>query len=225
MNDDQRAAAPAPAGDTLKSARRRGFLKQVAAGGAAVGAAHALPAAAQEEKKGERRWSTLAPGETPLAVTLARYALNLKYEDLPAEVVRTARRTILDTIGCAIGGYRAGPSQIAVKLAGNVTAKTPATVLCAGFKTSPDLAAFANGVMIRFLDFNDGYISPVTGGHPSDMIAALLPCAEVASRSGRDLITATVLAHEIFAKIADVQETRPLGLDHSTVSEIGRAHV
>jgi len=43
--------------------------------------------------------------------TLADYAVRLRYEDLPADVVRTVRRTILDTIGCAIGGNQADPSQ------------------------------------------------------------------------------------------------------------------
>ena len=90
-----------------------------------------------------------------LAETLARQALELRYEDLPQEVVRTAKRTILDTLGCAIGGYSARPSQIAIELASAVTARRPATILCSGTKTSHELAVFANGVMMRYLDFND----------------------------------------------------------------------
>jgi 2-methylcitrate dehydratase len=67
--------------------------------------------------------------------------------------------------------------------------------LFSGIKTSPDLAVFANGVMIRYLDFNDAFVSLTHGaGHPSDTIAALLTAAELNGRSGRDLITATVLA-------------------------------
>ena len=49
-----------------------------------------------------------------MADALARYATDLKYEDLPEDIVRTAKRTILDTFGCAFGGYTAGPSQIAL---------------------------------------------------------------------------------------------------------------
>ncbi len=80
-----------------------------------------------------------------------------------------------------------------------------------------ELAVFANGVMIRYLDFNDGYITPMGGGHPSDTLAALISSAEVAGRSGRDLIVATALAYEVFCKIADVLDTRGLGLDQSTM--------
>ena len=42
-----------------------------------------------------------------MAEALARYATDLKYEDLPADIVRTAKRTILDTFGCAFGGFKA----------------------------------------------------------------------------------------------------------------------
>jgi 2-methylcitrate dehydratase len=205
--------------DRLSTARRR-FLTQVATTGAVAGAAAALPASAQE--KTERVWSTLDSGQITVAETLARYAINLRYEDLPPEVARTAKRIVLDTMGCAIGGYTAGPSQIAIKLASGVSAKQGATVLCSGIRTSPELAVFANGVMIRYLDFNDGYIS-LGSGHPSDTIAALLTPAELAGRSGRDLITATVLTYEVFCKVIDVLDTRGIGLDHSTV--IGLAAV
>src|SRR5262249_3351386 len=198
---------------------RRRFLTQVAATGAAAAGAAALPARAQEKTDPS---STLQAGEVPIAETLAGYAVNLKYDDLPPEVVRVAKRTILDTIGCAIGGHTAGPSQIALKLASPVSAKQGASILCSGTRTNPDLAAFANGVMIRYLDFNDGYISLGTG-HPSDLLAALLPPAELAGSSGRDLITAFVVAYEVFCKIADVLDTRGMGLDHSTI--IGPAAV
>jgi 2-methylcitrate dehydratase len=199
---------------------RRQFLQQVATTGAAATVAAALPAAmpAMAQESSERsRVTSGSPDQKTIAQTLASFAVNLRYEDLPADVVRTTKRTILDTIGCAIGAYQAGPSQIAIKLAGGVTAVQGATVFCSGIKTSHDLAVFANGVMIRYLDFNDGYITPRGGGHPSDTIASLLSSAEVAGRSGRDLIVATALAYEAFCKVADVLDTRGLGLDQSTI--------
>jgi 2-methylcitrate dehydratase len=189
---------------------RRRFVKGIAT----VAAAAAAQAALAEDKQ-----PSAAAATAELAETLARYAATLKYEDLPVDVVRLAKRTILDTIGCAFGGYTAAPSRIALKLAGEVSAKHGATVLCGGFATSPELAVFANGVMIRYLDFNDALVSLTHGGgHPSDTIAALLTAAELAERSGRDLITATVLAYEVFCKIADVFDYLGNGIDHSTVT-------
>jgi 2-methylcitrate dehydratase len=188
---------------------RRDVLKRIAASGA-VAAAPAFPVLAQERAK---------EASATLAERLADYATKLKYEDLPEDVVRLTKRTILDTIGCAYGGCAAGPSRIATKLAGDVSAKQPATVLISGVKTSPDLAVFANGVMIRYLDFNDAFVSLTHGaGHPSDTIAALLSSAEISGRSGRDLITATVLAYEVFCKIADVFDYLGNGIDHSTIT-------
>ncbi len=190
---------------------RRDVLKRIAATGAAA-AVPSLPALAEEGAKA-------AAASATLAETLAQYAANLKYEDLPEDVVRLAKRTILDTIGCAYGGYEAGPSRIATRLAGGVSAKQPATVLISGVRTSPDLAVFANGVMIRYLDFNDAFVSLTHGaGHPSDTISALLSSAEISGRSGRDLITATVLAYEVFCKIADVFDYLGNGIDHSTIT-------
>jgi 2-methylcitrate dehydratase len=169
-----------------------------------------------------QRSSPGADKEVPVGVMLARYATGLRYEDLPDDVIRICKRTILDTLGCAFGGYTAGPSRIALKLAGDVTAKHPATVLFTDAKTAPDLAVFANGVMIRYLDFNDSYVSQMNGaGHPSDTLAALLATAELSQRSGRDLITAMVLAYEVFCKIGDVFDYLGHGIDHTTVTGMG----
>jgi 2-methylcitrate dehydratase len=157
-----------------------------------------------------------------LAETLARYAVGLRYEDLPQDVIRIAKRSILDTFGCAFGGYSAGPSQIAIKLAMDVRSTHAATVLFTGTRTSPDLAIFANGVMIRYLDFNDSFVSYTHGaGHPSDTIAALLAASELGGRSGRDLVAATVVAYEMFSKVADVFDYLGNGIDHSTMTGIG----
>jgi 2-methylcitrate dehydratase len=194
---------------------RRHFLRQVAAAGLVAGAP-ALPAMAQTGQS----YSTVGR-QVSLGETLARYATELRYEDLPEDVIRIAKRSILDTVGCAFGGYAAGPSKIAVKLASDVSSKQAATVLIGGIKTSPDLAVFANGVMIRYLDFNDAFVSLTHGaGHPSDTIAALLTSAELTARSGRDLVTATVLAYEVFCKIADVFDYLGNGIDHSTITGI-----
>ena len=194
---------------------RRKFLKQAGA----VALAPALPVSAQESAA--QISSAPANPAVPLAETLARYAIGLKYEALPDDVIRIAKRSILDTFGCAFGGYAAEPSRIAINLAKDVHSKHAATVLITGTKTSPDLAVFANGVMIRYLDFNDAFVSLTHGaGHPSDTLAALLAAAELGGRSGRDLVAATVVAYEMFCKVADVFDYLGNGIDHSTITGI-----
>jgi 2-methylcitrate dehydratase len=160
---------------------------------------------------------------TTLVDRLAAYAETLRYQDLPPEVVHQAKRLILDTVGCALGGYDSEPARIAREVAATVTSTQPARVLGTGQRTSPDLATFANGVMIRYLDFNDGYTSNGESGHPSDSLAAALTVADLARRDGRDLIVATVLAYEVFCRICDQADLKPLGFDHVTVGVMASA--
>ncbi|RPI47173.1 MAG: MmgE/PrpD family protein, partial [Betaproteobacteria bacterium] len=71
--------------------------------------------------------------------------------------------------------------------------------------------------MIRFMDFNDGYTSNGESGHPSDSLAAALSVADLMHRDGRALITAAVLAYDVFCHICDQADLKPLGFDHVTV--------
>ena len=118
-----------------------------------------------------------------LVEQLSTYAATLRYEDLPADVVQQAKRLIIDTVGCALGGYWSEPARIARDIAATVRSSEPVTVIGSGERTSPDLATFANGVMIRFLDFNDGYTSTGESGHPSDSIAAVLSTGELTAQN------------------------------------------
>ena len=154
-----------------------------------------------------------------LAEQLSDYGTSLKYADLPSDVVHLAKRFIIDTIGCALGGYDSEPSKVARAVAGEVTPAHPVTVVGSGQSSSLDLAVFANGVMIRFLDFNDGYTSQESG-HPSDSIAAALSATEAAGGSGKRLLVSAVLAYEAFCRICDTVDIKPRGFDHVTVGGI-----
>ena len=160
---------------------------------------------------------------TTIVEQLSAYAAALRYEELPPEVVQQARRLIIDSVGCALGGYTSEPARIAREIAGTVTSSVPATVIGSGQRSSLDLATFANGVMLRFLDFNDGYTSTGESGHPSDSIAPILTIAEALGRSGKEVITATVLAYEVFCRVCDEVDLKPLGFDHVTVGGIASA--
>ena len=150
-----------------------------------------------------------------LAETLSGYACTLQYEDLPEETVHLAKRFIIDTLGCAIGGYSSEPARVAREMAGMVSSTHPVTVLGSGQQSSLDLASFANGVAIRYLDFNDGYTSRESG-HPSDSIAASLSATEAAGGSGKTFILSTVLAYEVFCRLCDTVDIKPR-FDHVTV--------
>ena len=151
-----------------------------------------------------------------IAEELSDYAASLQYQDLPDDVAHLAKRMIIDTLGCALGGYHSEPARIAREVASTVTSNPAGKVLGSGQLTSPDLATFANGVMVRYLDYNDGYTSKESG-HPSDSIAATLTCGDVGRAGGKGLITSTVLAYEAFCRICDAVDIKPSGFDHVTV--------
>ena len=112
----------------------------------------------------------------------------------------------------ALGAFAAEPCRIARDLAPPVQGDGAARILGVRQSTSPDMAAFANTAMIRYLDCNDSFVSP-GGGHPSDMLPAVLAAAEVARASGRAVMTALVLAYEIYGQFAERFATREKGWD------------
>ena len=151
---------------------------------------------------------------------LSAYACGLTYEDLGPDVVHQVKRTMVDTVGCAIGGYDSLPAEIARGIAKDVRGGAPSRLLGSTLTTTPDLAAFANGVAVRYLDCNDSYFSP-GGGHPSDMISAVLALADPLESDGPTVITAIALAYEVFCRLSDEVVAGDLGWDQGIFSVVG----
>ncbi len=143
---------------------------------------------------------------------IAAFVATLEYAQLSAGALSQARRRLIDAVGCAYGGHDSQPAQIACRLAAAAGGQPPARIWTSGAATSVEMAAFANAVMVRYLDYNDTYIS--TGsGHPSDMIPALLAVAEAHRCGGRELLVAIVAAYEVFTALADAINLRDRGWD------------
>ena len=153
---------------------------------------------------------------------LSKYSCELTYDQLPPEVVQQVKRTLVDTFGCAMGGYLSEPAKIARRMASEISSTSPSRIIGTEDYSSMDLAGFANGVMVRYLDCNDSYFSP-GGGHPSDMIPAALAVADTLHSTGTELITAIVVAYEVFCRLSDKVEVSHLGWDQGCFSVIGAA--
>jgi 2-methylcitrate dehydratase len=154
---------------------------------------------------------------------LCDYALQLSYRDLPKEVIRRTKDIVLDTVGCALGGAGSPPAKIARAAASEITSASLSTVLVSGRKTSPDLSAFANGVMIRYLDFNDTYTGSITC-HPSDLLAPVLAVVDTRNGNGKDVILGMVLGYEVLCGLIDAgSEERGRSWDQSTYGLIAAA--
>jgi 2-methylcitrate dehydratase len=133
---------------------------------------------------------------------LSDYACTLTYKDLSPEAVHQVKRTLVDTLGCAAGAFDSEPASIARRMASRVQGNPPARIFGISQETSTDLAAFANTVLVRYLDCNDAYAARGTG-HPSDMIPGVLAVAGAHGMDGRAVITAITVAYEVFCRLAD----------------------
>lgn len=153
--------------------------------------------------------------------SLAEYASGLRYRDLTPEAVHECKRRLVDTLGCLAGGFDARPSAIARALARRGRGKPAARVLGTQERSTPELAAFANGVMMRYLDFNDATFGK-SAGHPSDVFAAVLAAADAVRANGRGAITAAALAYEVFCNFSESVE-REQGWDHVVFGVIASA--
>lgn len=130
---------------------------------------------------------------------IAEYATAFSYTDLSEAAVDAAERLTLDSIGCCLGAFPSPPSKRLRGLYGDIggAADETATVIGSGRTTRLEYAGLINATLVRYLDYNDTYISQGRACHPSDHIPALLSAAETMERTGRELIEAIVLAYEV----------------------------
>ena len=132
---------------------------------------------------------------------LARFVIEIKFEDLPAPVVHEAKRTLLDSIGCALASITTDKGKMSIALARRLGGPAESSIIGAGGKVSCCNAALANGELINAMDY-DALFSPI-GGHISpNVIPAPMAIAESIDASGRDFVLATVLAHEITIRLS-----------------------
>ena len=148
-----------------------------------------------------------------LAEQLADYVHSINYEDAPENVVHETKKRIVDSLGCAMGAFNADPVRISRKVAEAARDSQGSTLFGTRKKTAPDLAAFVNGIMVRYFDYNDTYLSKEPA-HPSDNIGPCFSVAESERVTGRDLLLSIILAYEIQCRLCDAADIRHRGWDH-----------
>ncbi len=133
---------------------------------------------------------------------IAQFAVNLRYEDLPDEVVQQVKRFLYDSIGCAIGSMETRDVNIIRDIYQEMKGEPEATVIGFGDKLPAVNVTLINSLMIRALDFNDIYWKE-DPSHPSDLIPAALGLAEKVNASMKDVIVAIVLAYEFEQRLCE----------------------
>lgn len=136
-----------------------------------------------------------------LTEPLARFAANLRYEDLPAAVVHQAGRFFLDAVGCAIAASREDgrKASLAREVVGGFDAAGSASVIGGG-TTTPAIAALGNGILVNATD-NDDTHKRALAHIGSVVMPAALAMVEATKDGGRDLVCALVAGYEVTARV------------------------
>lgn len=148
-----------------------------------------------------------------VAERIADWAQAASHEALGKSTVHEVKRRVLDSIGCALGAWTSRPARVTRQVAMSVPLPGGAGLLGSKHRTTPDLAAFSNGALVRYLDFNDTYLSKEPA-HPSDNIPAALAVGQVSRCSGKQIIAAIALGYELQCRLCDAASLRKHGWDH-----------
>jgi 2-methylcitrate dehydratase len=146
---------------------------------------------------------------------LASFVLATSFDDLSPRAVDQLKIRVLDSLGCAIGAVDATPVRLVHDTLAELGGNPLCTVLGHG-RSAPDRAAFANGFLVRYLDFNDSYLAPGETCHPSDNLGAVLAGWECGDGDGPALLTALAVAYQVQCRLADEAPVRARGFDHVT---------
>jgi len=149
-----------------------------------------------------------------LAEILAEYVSSVNYDDLKEKEIHEAKRRIIDSLAVAKASINSEPAKIVRTLLPSYPGDF---LLLWGGNASPDIASFYNTLLIRYLDFNDTYLS-LEPLHPSDMIGGLLALGK--GKLGKDIILSIVVGYEIGTRLCDSTSLRKRGFDHVNFLEV-----
>jgi len=94
---------------------------------------------------------------TTVTRIISDWAAGVRYEDLPAEVVHEAKRFLMDSVGCALGGAQQHDVHIARDVLSETAGSGDCRVMVTGELWDPVSASLINALMIRVMDYNDIY--------------------------------------------------------------------
>src|ERR1700742_1872310 len=137
--------------------------------------------------------------------TLAAYVANLKFADIPPNVLERAKALTLDFLGSAIRARRdaeSTPSMIKMLEALALDGKGEATVFGDSKTWTPAVAALLNGALGHSLDFDDTHAdSSLHASAP--VVPAAFAVGEMVGASGRDVLTAIVAGYEVCCRLGN----------------------
>ncbi|HKY09220.1 MAG TPA: MmgE/PrpD family protein [Candidatus Binatia bacterium] len=136
---------------------------------------------------------------------LVEYMLAARSAKLPAEVVQKGKSHLLDSLAAVVSGSTLKPGRLGLQHARAQGGKAECSVLGTDCKTTPILAAFANG-MSGHADETDDSNSQL---HPGcAIVPAALAVGEFENRDGPALLRAVILGYDIGFRFHQAFEPR-----------------
>ncbi|RMF11108.1 MAG: MmgE/PrpD family protein [Candidatus Neomarinimicrobiota bacterium] len=132
----------------------------------------------------------------------ARFAVQLRQEELPVEVLQTAKRFLYDSVGCALGSLSTPDVRALWTMYRHLGGREEATVIGFGDQLPAIHVTLINSLMVRALDYNDIYWKE-DPSHPSDLIPAALAVGEREDASMQEVLKAVVLAYELEQRLCE----------------------
>lgn len=158
----------------------------------------------------------------PLESKIVDFTLATSYEDLNPAAIRAARMRVIDSIGVGLAAFLAPPVRIARRIAQPTAGDLQASIWGTDIQTTPEMAAFVNGVMVRYLDLNDAYRTR-DAHHPSDYLPGILGLAEALKLGGEKFIEALAISYEIQCRFTDSVPWNDNGFDQPVSGALGTA--
>lgn len=130
---------------------------------------------------------------------IARFIVKTKDEEVPPEALLTARDAAFDCVGVALAGAAQPLGKMMLEMTREEGGNPEATVIGGGLRTSPTMAALANGTLAHALDYDD----MGSFGHPSvALLPPVLALGEKLGASGREVLNAYVIGFEVAANLS-----------------------
>ena len=161
-----------------------------------------------------------------LSGKMARFALDLKFEDIPEVAVWEAKRFLLDSVGCALAAVNNEDMEMMYRFIEKMGGTPEATVIGRGAKTNASNAALMNCLLTRAMDYNDIYWEE-DPAHPSDIIGAALAAAEANGKIGKDALVAILIAYELTLRWCHAAHpgVREIGWHHASLIQFVSPYV
>src|SRR3984885_4046573 len=145
---------------------------------------------------------------------LAKYAARPSFADVSAQSRKQLPVHILDSLGCCIAAFGAGPVEACRAQVADFGGDGPCALIGGGH-ANPIFAAFWDTALGRYVDFMDNFLAPTETCHTADHVGVALTIAEHVAGSGRDLMLAVALSYTVQSRFVDHANFMTRGFDHT----------